>query len=494
MEHNPGAEAGQSLHTTTEAAWSSYISELSDEAKLDSMKTAMSFIEAIKTASLYDEWSKLDQDTLYKLRNPPTTPVNINDNPSWHLGLDLYLSVSNVAQETYTSVRKAILRRYPDDEIPSYNEIKSYVAELSGVHSIEHDMCINSCLAYTGPYKDLQTCPECGECWFDPFSKKPRQQLHTIPLGPQLQAIRRGEQSSLEAEYCVAVTEKIIKDLDVNDGKIPIIKDFFFGQAYIDKVDEEFIKTHDMVLMFFMDGAQLYASKTSDCWIYIWIIFDYIPGTRYRKKRVLIGGFIPGPNKPKHADSFLFPGLHHLAALQREGLPIWDCTTNRVDMCHPFLGLATADGPGMTYLNGLVGHKEKNGCRLFCSLPGRHKEGKSQYYPALLKPNNYSVSGCSHPDFDINNLPSMSSEVYEKKLKFVVGSSSKKEYKNRHLETGISKPSIFLGLNPCHRLDIPGCFGSDIMHLAALNIPDLLIGLWRGTLDCDDNDNRITWD
>jgi len=45
--------------------------------------------------------------------------------------------------------------------------------------------------------------------------------------------------------------------------------------------------------------------------------------------------------------------------LQREVLPIWDCTTNRVDMCHPFLGLATADGPGMTYLNGLVGHKGK---------------------------------------------------------------------------------------------------------------------------------------
>jgi hypothetical protein len=36
----------------------------------------------------------------------------------------------------------------------------------------------------------------------------------------------------------------------------------------------------------------------------------------------------------------------------------------------------------------------------------------------------------------------------------------------------------FLGLNPNHRLDIPGCFGSDIMHLAALNIPELLIGLW----------------
>jgi hypothetical protein len=43
-------------------------------------------------------------------------------------------------------------------------------------------------------------------------------------------------------------------------------------------------------------------------------------------------------------------------------------------------------------------------------------------------------------------------------------------------------------------LGIPGCFGSDIMHLASLNLPDLLINLWRGTLDCDESDNRSTWD
>ena len=32
------------------------------------------------------------------------------------------------------------------------------------------------------------------------------------------------------------------------------------------------------------------------------------------------------------------------------------------------------------------------------------------------------------------------------------------------------------------------------MHLISLNIPDLLISLWRGTIDCDKNDNRSTWD
>jgi hypothetical protein len=43
-------------------------------------------------------------------------------------------------------------------------------------------------------------------------------------------------------------------------------------------------------------------------------------------------------------------------------------------------------------------------------------------------------------------------------------------------------------------LGIPGCFGSDIMHLAALNLPDLLINLWHGTLDCDVSNNRSTLD
>jgi CRISPR/Cas system CMR-associated protein Cmr5 small subunit len=174
---------------TSEAAWSSYIDQLSNLAKLNSMKTTMAFIQALKTVSFDDKWSKLDADALNQLQNPPMTLVNINDNLAWHLGLDLYLSVTNSAQETYTSVRKAILWRYSNDEVPSYDQIKHYVAKLSGVYFIEDDMCINSCLVFTCSYKDLQTCSKCYEPRFDLLSKKPCQQLHTIPLGPQLQAL-----------------------------------------------------------------------------------------------------------------------------------------------------------------------------------------------------------------------------------------------------------------------------------------------------------------
>ena len=109
--------------------------------------------------------------------------------------------------------------------------------------------------------------------------------------------------------------------------------------------------------MLSLDGCQLYEHKTSDCWIYIWVILDLPPDLRYKKKHVLIGGFIPGPNHPKNLDSFLHPGLHHVSALQKEGLPVWDSLTATVIMFLIFVALVLVDGPGIATVNGFVGHQ-----------------------------------------------------------------------------------------------------------------------------------------
>lgn len=79
-----------------------------------------------------------------------------------------------------------------------------------------------------------------------------------------------------------------------------------------------------MVLLLSIDGAQLYQSKHSDCWIYIWVILDHAPDMYYKKKYILHGGFIRGLNNPKNLDSFMLPGLYHLTTIQKEGLQIWD--------------------------------------------------------------------------------------------------------------------------------------------------------------------------
>ncbi|KAF8524534.1 hypothetical protein JB92DRAFT_2541331, partial [Gautieria morchelliformis] len=67
-------------------------------------------------------------------------------------------------------------------------------------------MCPNSCMAYTGPFSELEQWRKCSKSCWDPFQfnssggkvKHPAQHFHTIPLAPQLQALWRSPKSAIE--------------------------------------------------------------------------------------------------------------------------------------------------------------------------------------------------------------------------------------------------------------------------------------------------------
>ncbi|KAF8798244.1 hypothetical protein BYT27DRAFT_7264838 [Phlegmacium glaucopus] len=99
------------------------LNELSALAKLDHIKQAMEFIRALEEASLDDGVSKLDAEALHCLQNPPTCPADITSQDLC-LGLDLFLSTINSSQQTYTSVRRAILQCHPNNDIPTYDQMK----------------------------------------------------------------------------------------------------------------------------------------------------------------------------------------------------------------------------------------------------------------------------------------------------------------------------------------------------------------------------------
>lgn len=224
----------------------------------------------------------------------------------------------------------------------------------------------------------------------------------TFPLAPQLQALWRTVDGANSMKYRQRCTSKIMAELARNNGvRTSPYVDFFDGSDYLTAVQDGRISTDDMILVFSIDGAQLYRNKVSECWIYIWIVLDHAPGVRYKKKYVLPGGIIGGPGKPKNSDSFLFPGFHHVAGLQREGLRVWDASLDRMFISRPFIALGTADGPGMASINGCVGHHGKHACRLYCKLAGRRKPGGTHYYPARFIPDAYDQEGCNHPDVSL---------------------------------------------------------------------------------------------
>ena len=125
-------------------------------------------------------------------------------------------------------------------------------------------------------------------------------------------------------------------------------------------------------------------------------------------------------------DSFLFPGLAHLSALQKEGLHIWDTFSQECALGHPFLLLVLADARVMVQVSGSVGHHGHKGCRLLCGFIGQNKIQGPHYYPALLRPARFENHRTSlHPDVDVNALPTPDPDEYRQDLNYVISSLSK---------------------------------------------------------------------
>jgi hypothetical protein len=171
----------------------------------------------------------------------------------------------------------------------------------------------------------------------------------------------------------------------------------FHGSDYIEAVKAGHIDENTVLMMLSIDGTQLYHDKESDCWFFVWIIHNLAPELRFKKKYILPGGFVPGPNSPDMTELFLLPSLRHFSALEKDGLKVWDDRARTEIKTEPFFAFGTADMVALLVLSRLVGHTGSTGCHLYCDIKGRRKREKSTYYPAVLKPDNYHVNNCLHP-------------------------------------------------------------------------------------------------
>ena len=118
------------------------LNPLSEKAQLNEMKTTLAFIEALRIASLNDPCANLDDNVLCRLQNPPMEPVNIGDD-NILTGLDLFLGTINFPQNAYINSQEVMTHRHPEEKIPSFDQIKCIVAEITGVVPIVHHMRAN---------------------------------------------------------------------------------------------------------------------------------------------------------------------------------------------------------------------------------------------------------------------------------------------------------------------------------------------------------------
>jgi hypothetical protein len=182
---------------------------LAQSAILPKIQEAMSFVLGLKNASLDDPVAKMSDEALDRLRNPPQTPLRI-ESPGIRHSISTYLALEHASQDAYHRIYRSTLRNFPGaaalDDIQSFRNVEKIIATYTGVESLEHDMCPNSCLAFTGPFAPLIVCPICSSSHWDQarlhasngHEKVATKKFVTIPLGPQLQALYRNPESACD--------------------------------------------------------------------------------------------------------------------------------------------------------------------------------------------------------------------------------------------------------------------------------------------------------
>ena len=157
---------------------------------LETLCVLLEFIKGLEGASL-DNDPILD-NVRDRLWSPSTMFPHINDD--LQMFICIFMEMINGSQSTYDSVCQFIKQQYPDAQTLTYDQMKRTLADLTGVVPVMTNMCSETCVAFTGPYSDLCSCPECLAphyetiYWGNKLVTVPHRQALTIPIGSQIQA------------------------------------------------------------------------------------------------------------------------------------------------------------------------------------------------------------------------------------------------------------------------------------------------------------------
>ncbi|KAL0569481.1 hypothetical protein V5O48_012478, partial [Marasmius crinis-equi] len=460
------------------------------EESLDKIHARQLFI---RNYNFEVEKKQLSADVWDRFMHPDTERVEMD--LQTQRSIQYYLIFAQCSEEVFRQFRDLYNSDHPDAPILSYDQIRRRLRDITGIHPVHIDKCKNNCQAFFGPDgvgpdgSDLHECPKCGESRFD-TKGKPRSRYTVIPPALQLQALWRHPDSAAQQRSRLQRTQEILAQTNSLEG-FSGYTDILYGSDYLELVEKGTIDENTMVLMYLEDSAQLYRDKESSTLFGIGISGDLPPDARHLESSVMPFFVVGGPKAASH-DSFSLPILAHLAACQRHGIKIWDSLTDKVVKKHPFLLFALADTVAMTDMSKSVGHHGRNGCRILCDTPGRHKPNVGTYYPALLRPNGPRVPKSSvHADIPVDTVKLPTVEGYQHRLQCVLDADSTNQYKKLRKHTGIRGPSLFNELPKA--LPCPKLFPADMMHLY-YNLGQLFMQLWRGSIDYTGPEDVAKWE
>ena len=222
--------------------------------RLPNLQVTQGFIDELGVASL--ENSAMQSEDIESIRDPG--PVLDLEDPSPLLrSLRHFVNNSGSSRAHYESIREIELLNNPSDGFLSFDQAKRRLRWLSGVVPLEHDMCPNTCIAYTGPYKELNMCPRCPLSWYFPNSTTPRKRFTTVPIGPVIQAFYGSHDIAGDMHYLDRALSSNVDRVQRSGGNLDKYDDITCGKDVISAWTSGALRKDDVALQISIDGAQL---------------------------------------------------------------------------------------------------------------------------------------------------------------------------------------------------------------------------------------------
>ncbi|QRV97963.1 Transposase family Tnp2 protein [Ceratobasidium sp. AG-Ba] len=387
------------------------------------------------------------------------------------------------------------------DGFPKESEYTSRIIKLTGMKGVRIDCCVNSCIAYTGPYKNRIECPRCGAFRYkrdewSPTGVRPRRRFLYIPLIPRLVNMYRDPTTARLLGYRARRRPRPQSLSDIFDGQ-------YYAQLMQRRVKlrgrpldhRYFSSPTDIALGLSTDGFGPFRTCEQSCWPLVIFNYNLDPTIRHRLENLLCLGVIPGPNEPQELDTFLEPLVDELEQLAR-GVAAFDGEHMRPFCLHAYLIACFGDMPAVAKMMCMKGVNGKHPCRA-CKIVGIRAAGSKTNYVPLFRP--YAAHDEGPRLYDPLDLPRRTHLEFLCDALHVEKARTNAEENRRSRKTGINGLSTLARLGS---LEFPRSFPHDFMHVMFENIIPTLISLWTrsekyqdfGSADDDYLLDKSVWD
>ena len=368
----------------------------------------------------------------------------------------------------------AKITRLSKFDLDTLHQMKKRLEDLSELVAESYDCCVRSCVAFTGPHAKLKACPHCRRPRYCQ-NGKPMKTYRYIPLIPRLIA------SFLNRE----LSERMGYRSDKAEGNSDQMTDVFDGSHYLELLQKEvtindhglghtyFSDHRDIALGLATDGVNPWRRRKSTFWPILLFNFNLPPEERFHDNNAICIGEVPGPEKPKDMDSFLYPLVQELLKLS-VGVRAYDAVDKEIFTLRAYLITVFGDIPAVSMLLWMKGHNGRSPCRL-CMIQGiriPNSRITTHYIPHCCK--NLQAG---HTDYDPANLPQRSHKQFMAQASEV--QSTKINAQSDRLATEYGVNGIPL-LSVLDSLSLPLSTGYEFMHLVFENLIPNLALLWSG--------------